>query len=294
MTTTYAPQAGSVAARVIARLESVPLNAGMGNADLAAAIDANPNAMSALLVTAMRTGLVVREKRENRTHWRLGGGSPPAPRPPDDEHDSEDDADVLAARQVRIDASAAAAPIEGLVRQSWCPVAQHAGDESSPDEPEPVPPRPPAPKPPGLDWKAPRVPVFPANAAATSAEAASVRVELEPGPITSVAEPAVATAPLELEQPAAQEPDTRFDALISTGFPDPDFLEVRDSTTPEPEPTREFRCSLWSNGSFEIFVEEVTRRPRGEGRMTLAHVLLSREHTEQLMHYLDHTVGRAE
>lgn len=168
----YVPQPGTAAARAIAYLTKHCAPGGeASSAELAEAADIKVNAISAFLASAMNRGLILRETRDGKSYWRLppdAAGADEAPGPHDaapdgDEHDENPPI-------ARVLPAAAAGPLAGVMRQSWCPAAQETGSESSLDEPvEPTATRRAVPPVTGLGWKAPsrvKVPVFGRSASA--------------------------------------------------------------------------------------------------------------------------------
>lgn len=268
MTTTYTPQAGTTAARVVAHLQTLAADAEVANADLAAAVGVDAAPLGALLTTAMRHGLVVRVKRDHRAFWKLGPqAAPPPAAAVDDDADSDDEADEVAAPIARTVPSTAAAPIPGLVRQSWCPAALATGSATSMDDDPPPPPSPPAPKKgeqthATLGWRAPKVPVFQRDAyAATTSPAAApepagdlvesigaagnkiygmVGVEASSDTAANVEAFAPAPRPNPFAWRGASVNDENVQALTAALAPmpkdDPDFYEVAREASP-PVPT---------------------------------------------------------
>lgn len=195
MTANYIPHGGSIGGRALAHLQALPPGTELASGPLAEALGVNSSMINVCLDTAAKHHVLARDKREGRIFWSLG---PRAPAPDTHPAEVDDKADVpdLAVKQVRVDASTAAPPIEGLAQQSWCPVAQESGAESSLDEPPAPTPPSPAPPPTGPNWPFPRSTVFPADAP-------------EPGPAA---------------------------VLAVTPENDPDFQEVRRApATPEPD-----------------------------------------------------------
>lgn len=283
MTGVHTPRPGSAPARAVEFLWTLGKGTEASSDQLARAISIDVNAISAFLGTALHHQVVLREKREGKAYWRVGPNAPaPARGKPPAAEDEPGDVPDLAVKQVRVDASTAAAPIEGLAQQSWCPVAQAAGCESSLDEPPAPPPPSPAPPPLGLGWKAPRVPVYRGEPPAPAAVLAAAP---EPGPaaaLTMLEGVLVAEEDPDFQEvrraPAPPEPDKPPKGAEAAQAPVPPC--GRDVATPNNGDVSqgrasEFRCALWSDGQLHIEVYP--------GNF----LLLTKGETEQLVHYLD-------
>lgn len=261
MSAVYVPQAGSIAARALAHLQEQPDGAEVASGVLADALGVQSNMINVCLDTASRHGVLARAKREGRIYWKLGPKAPAAAPPPAsaDPADPDDESDDDSAPIARTVPSASAAPIPGIVRQSWCPVAQAAVSPSSGSEPPP-PPSPAAPPPPGLNWRAPCVPVFERDASERNT--------------TPAAAPEPCSAPAGPEQQHDDRADT---ALIVSEFVRAARAErVRDELAAEraEHGAEGFRCALWSNGMLEL------RTTEGETH------LLNEDDTRGLLRYV--------
>jgi hypothetical protein len=260
MNAVYVPQAGSIAARALAHLQDQPDGAELASGVLADALGVQSNMINVCLDTASRHGVLARTKRDGRIFWKLGPKAPAAAPPPAsaDPADLDDESDTDAARIARTVPSASAAPIPGLVQQSWCPVAQDAASPSSGREPPPPPSSPAAPPVLGLNWRAPRVPVFERDASAVNTT------------------PAAAPEPCSAAAPSEQRDDRVDTALIVSEFVRAARADrARDEQAAERAASAEcFRCALWSNGMLEI------RTTEGETH------LLNEDDTRGLLRYV--------
>lgn len=278
MTGAYVPQADTIGGRALAHLQKLPPGTEVPSGPLADALGVNSSMINVCLDTAAKHGVMVRDKREGRIYWRLGPNAPA----PDRHAADEDTADApdLAVKQLRVDASTAAAPIDGLAQQSWCPVAQDLGDASSLDEPAAPPPPSPAPPPLGLGWRAPRVPVYRGEAPVAAPEPGPAAV-LNDAPTQDddpdFQEVRRAPAPPELDTPpkgaeAAQAPVPPCGRDVATPN-NGDVSQGRASA---------FRCALWSDGSFHIELYP--------GNF----MLLTKAETRQLVAYLERMAESSE
>jgi hypothetical protein len=276
MNAAYIPQAGSIAARALAHLQTLPDGVEIRSGPLAEALGITSNIVNVSLVTATRHGIFVREKRHDRIFWKLGpnvplAGPPPAAAPPPEPAnaaDLEDAPDDDAAPIARIVPSDAVTPIPGLLQQSWCPAAQNADPQSSRGEPAPPPPSPAAPKPTGLAWRAPRVPVFERDASAANTAPAAAP---EPGSAEAAVPPADDPHFLEvMPAPAAAPMTIELAEFVRAAR----VARLQDELAAEREPVDGFRCALWSNGMLEI------RTTEGETH------LLNEDDTRGLLRYV--------
>jgi hypothetical protein len=290
----YIPQPGSIAARALAHLQTLPDGVEIASGPLADALGITSNIVNVSLNSAAKHGVLVRDKRHDRIYWKLGpnvplpgaplaaAAPPPEPARPADPHEEADDDAAPIARTFPV---AAAEPLAGLMQQSWCPAAQTAGAESSldelPDEPMAHAPMPPAPKPPGLDWKAPPVSA-PRPADAAGAEASDVVLQglehLHAETVRKVTAPTVDDdTARELSAALAPSMPAWLDGL------DPDFREVE--RTPPTLPLHvgaEFHCALWTTGVLEMQLASGTL------------VRLTPGETKRLVNYLERMAETAE
>lgn len=260
MNPNYVPQVGSIAARALAHLQAQPEGTELASGVLADALSVQSSMINVCLDTASRHGVLARAKREGRIYWKLGPKAPSAAPPPASAEpaDLDDETDDDAAPIARTVPSTSAAPIPGLVQQSWCPVAQATPSQSSGGEPVPPPPSPAAPQTPGLNWRAPRVPVFERDASEVNT--------------TPAAAPEPSSAPA---SGPAQHDDRVDTALIVSDFVRAArAARLQDERAAERESVDGFRCALWSNGMLEI------RTTEGETH------LLNEDDTRGLLRYV--------
>jgi hypothetical protein len=260
MNAAYIPQAGSIAARALAHLQTLPDGVEIGSGPLAEALGITSNIVNVSLVTATRHGIFVREKRHDRIFWKLGpnvplAGPPPAAAPPPEPAnaaDPEDDADDDAAPIARTVPSDAVEPIPGLMQQSWCPVAQNADPQSSEGEPLPPPPCPAAPAPRGLGW-----------------------MQRPRSQHDTVDESAVTAAPVPSSTGADVKSPTELPTIELSAFVRAaQAARLQDELAAGRSGAEGFRCALWSNGMLEL------RTTEGETH------LLNEDDTRGLLRYV--------
>ena len=313
MTTTYVPQAGTIAARALAHfVDEVAAGAELANNVLGERLGVDPNILGACLQSPVRHGLLIRFKREGRIYWRRGHVDPaPPPRPPADSADQDDDSDDVAEPIARTVPASAAEPLAGVMRQSWCPVAQPSEEKGSLDEPPASHAKPAAPTPPGLGWVAPTVP------AAITRETGSAGVpsvndetvhaltaaiapqdpdfrEVERTPAMTMVDftdmliagmgTAIGVSPEQLLQPL--EPDTPPKGAEAACAPiapcGRDDATPNNGVVPQHTADGEFACALWTTGELDLVLSDGSS------------VRLTKPETVRLVSYLERMAETAE
>ncbi len=235
----YKPQPDSVGARAIAFLEKHCGAQEVASAELAEAVRIDVNTISAFLASAMHHRLIVRVKRDRKTFWKLPAGAtasvPVA---------GTDEAPPIARIVPAVDAEA----LVGVTRQAWFPAAieSAAAPEATPAQRAPAPAA-------GLGWKAPRVPVYLADApispAAAEEAAHAISIALAPTPEDDPDFREARRSPA----PEPDNPPKGAEAAKAPASPpcERDVATPNDGDVPQGA-GGEFRCALWSNGRFEI------------------------------------------
>lgn len=257
---TYSPLPGTLPARALAHFDRHDISE-IANGVLADALGTDPSSLTAGLVTPVKHGLLLREKRDGRLYWRRGDAGPNCGPSAEEEVDDDpvDQRTVNAAGATPIDLSGCSI-WSAADAAAQTPQSEDENQKLTSNDPEPDCASP-APRPAGLNWRAPRVPVFRKDPAAG---AAAGRAAAPPATETTPEGAKAATAPVR----------AAADAVVEGEGP-------RRMTAASPQGADEFRCALWSDGRLHVETYP--------GNF----LLLTKDETRRLVAYLDQIAGVA-